>query len=227
LQSRCTLLRLGRTPYQQAWQLQERIAADVGAGADPVLILLEHPPTYTLGSRGHAEHLLLSDEAYHARGAEVVRTDRGGDVTYHGPGQLVGYPILDLRVLGLGPVRYVQALESLLIDALAGFGIAAGRSERNRGVWVDDAKIAAIGVHISRGIATHGFALNVNTDLSRFGDIVPCGLTDASVTSMQHLTGTTFAMQHVEDAVARSFSRTFGVGLIPADTYEVGALIGS
>jgi len=128
LGTRCTLLRPGLTPYQHAWQLQQRIAGAVRGGAPPALILLEHPPVYTLGVRGKTEHLLLSQEAFLSRGAEVHRTDRGGDVTFHGPGQLVGYPIIDLRAYGQGPVWYVRTLEALLIDVLSRFGIVASRS---------------------------------------------------------------------------------------------------
>lgn len=221
--SRCTLLRPGLVAYQEAWQLQQRIAETVRAGSDPTLILLEHPPTYTLGVRGKAEHLLLSQEAFLSRGAEVHRTDRGGDVTFHGPGQLVGYPILDIRPYGEGPSWYVHTLEATLIDVLARFGIAAGRSERNRGVWIGDAKIAAIGVRVSRGITTHGFALNVNTDLTYFQHIVPCGLADAGVTSMQQRTGETFDMRDVEEEVAFAFARHFKVTIEEAHQDARGA----
>ena len=205
-----TLLRPGLTPYDDAWQLQQRVAAEVRAGAGATLILLEHPPTYTLGARGKTEHLLLSETALLADGAAVHRTDRGGDVTYHGPGQIVGYPIMSLRRLGLGPVAYVRSLEALLIDVLSRFGIVAGRSDRNRGVWVGGAKIAAIGVRVSGGVSTHGFALNVNTDLSRFQHIIPCGLAGVGVTSMQQLTGETFDMRAVENQVVAAFSAEFG-----------------
>ena len=213
LGTRCTLLRPGIVAYQDAWEMQQRIAERVRSGADPVLILLQHPPTYTLGVRGNEEHLLLSQESYLSRGAAVHRTDRGGDVTFHGPGQIVGYPIINIRERGSGPVSYVRGLESVLIDVLARFGIAAGRSDRNAGVWVGDAKIAAIGVRVSRGVTTHGFALNVNTDLSYFEHIVPCGLTDASVTSTQALTGETFDIGDVELEVAAAFARTFDLTL--------------
>ena len=205
-----TLLRLGLTPYDDAWRLQQRVAAEVRAGADATLILLEHPPTYTLGARGKTEHLLLSETVLLADGAAVHRTDRGGDVTYHGPGQIVGYPIMSLRRLGLGPVVYVRSLEALLIDVLSRFGIVAGRSDRNRGVWVGGAKIAAIGVRVSAGVSTHGFALNVNTDLERFQHIIPCGLAGVGVTSMRQLTGETFDMRAVEDEIVAAFSAEFG-----------------
>jgi len=225
LGTRCTLLRPGPTPYQHAWQLQQRIAGDVRGGAPPALILLEHPPVYTLGVRGKTEHVLLSQEALLSRGAEVQRTDRGGDVTFHGPGQLVGYPIIDLRAYGQGPVWYVRTLEALLIDVLSRFGIVAARWPGRPGVWVADAKIAAIGVRVSRGVTTHGFALNVNTDLAYFQHIIPCGLADAGVTSMQHLTGEQFAMSEVETEVADAFARLFAVEF--AEEALAGAGIGS
>lgn len=203
--------------------MQQRIAEGVRAGGDPVLILLQHPPTYTLGARGKPEHLLLSQEAYLSRGAEVHRTDRGGDVTFHGPGQVVGYPIVNIRARGGGPVSYVRALEAMLIEVLARFGISAGRSERNAGVWVGDAKIAAIGVRISRGVTTHGFALNVNTDLSYFDDIIPCGLPDARVTSVRALTGETFELDDVELEIAAAFAQTFGLEMELAGDGRPGA----
>src|SRR4029078_2138820 len=193
--------------------MQREIADSVSAGGPPTLLLLQHPPTYTLGVRGKAEHLLLSQEAYLTRGAEVIRTDRGGDVTFHGPGQVVGYPIIDVRKRG-GPGAYVRALEGMLIDVLGRFGIAAERSERNAGVWVGDAKIAAIGVRVSRGITTHGFALNVRTDLSYFDDIVPCGLADTAVTSIAEVTGETFDLGDVEVEVADGFARALGFALV-------------
>ncbi len=219
--SRCTLLRPGRVAYQDAWQLQQRIAQRVRNGADPTIILLEHPPTYTLGVRGKPEHLLLSEAALLSRGAEVHRTDRGGDVTFHGPGQLVAYPIINIRSCGQGPSTYVRMLEATLIDVLAHFGITAARSERKPGVWVGDAKIAAIGVRVSRGVTTHGFALNVNTDLAYFQHIIPCGLVGTDVTSMQHIAGTTFDMRTIEDEVAAAFARHFNVAMVD-DTRGAG-----
>jgi lipoyl(octanoyl) transferase len=214
LGTRCTLLRPGLTPYQDAWQLQQRIAETVRAGGAPAIILLEHPPVYTLGARGKPEHLLLSHEAYLARGATVQRTDRGGDVTFHGPGQLVGYPILPIRDWGLGPVAYIRALEAALIDVLARFGIAAERAEGLPGAWVRGEKIAAIGVRIARGVTTHGFALNINTDLDRFKQIIPCGNAAAGVTSMRQLTGKTFDMRAVEDDMAAALARQFALDLV-------------
>jgi lipoyl(octanoyl) transferase len=222
--TRFTLLRPGTVRYQQAWELQRRTAEAVRTGALPTLILLDHPPVYTLGARGREANLLLPVEAYAARGAEVQRSDRGGDVTFHGPGQLVGYPILDLRDYGQGPVWYVRSIEGMLIDVLSRFGIVADRSAGRPGVWVGEKKIAAIGVRVSRGVTTHGFALNVTTDLAWFRDIIPCGLPSAGVTSMQELTGETFAMRQVEAEVIDAFARQFDAELTEDET--AGAAVG-
>ncbi len=171
---------LGRVEYLAAWRLQEAVAARVRAGDGERLLLLEHDPVYTIGRRGTTEHLLASPQELRAAGAAVYRVDRGGDITYHGPGQLVGYPIVRL---GDAPdlVRYVRAIEGALVDALASYGVT-GRTERGKtGVWVHPpdssapAKIAAIGVRVSRGVTTHGFALNVATDLAAFARMIPCG----------------------------------------------------
>lgn len=218
--TRCTLLRPGILEYQDAWELQRRIADEVRAGADPALILLEHPPTYTLGARGGTENLLRGRDAYARRGATVVHSDRGGDVTFHGPGQIVGYPIMDLRKRGMGPVRYVCALEEMLIDALRGYGIDAARRDGARGVWAGRSKVAAIGVRVSRGVSMHGFALNVNTDLSWFDDIVPCGIRDGGVTSMAAIAGETFDVGDVMSDVASAFGRVFGVDFVEEQTTD-------
>lgn len=170
---------LGRRPYLDAWRLQEAIASRVRAGGPDRLLLLEHDPVYTIGRRGSTDHLLASPRELRDAGASVYRVDRGGDITYHGPGQLVGYPLLGL---GDAPdlVGYVRAIEDALVAALASYGVA-GRCEKGRtGVWVDlgpgrPAKVAAIGVRVSRGVTSHGFALNVSTDLRAFGRMIPCG----------------------------------------------------
>lgn len=170
---------LGRQPYVDAWRLQEAIASRVRSGGPDRLLLLEHDPVYTIGRRGTTDHLLATPRELRDAGAAVYRVDRGGDITYHGPGQLVGYPLV---ALGPGPdlVAYVRAIENALIAVLATYGVN-GRAEKGKtGVWVDldggrPAKVAAIGVRVSRGVTTHGFALNVSTDLSAFGRMVPCG----------------------------------------------------
>jgi lipoate-protein ligase B len=213
----CVVLRHGLTDYAEGWEMQRQTVAAVAEGRSPhVLVLLQHPPTYTLGVRSKAEHLLASEEALARLGAQVHRVDRGGDVTFHGPGQIVGYPIFRLDAWGEGPLWYVRRLEAALIDVLAALGIAAGRIEGRPGVWVGAAKVAAIGVRVSRGITSHGFALNVSPDLSYFGHIVPCGLADAAVTSVERLLGRPVSLREVEDLVIESLARTFGLEMVEA-----------
>jgi lipoyl(octanoyl) transferase len=176
---------LGRVAYREAAGLQERLRERVIAGELPdLMLLLEHPPVYTLGRRSAPGDLPLADDRLRERGIEVVRTDRGGKLTYHGPGQLVGYPIVHVGDVA----AYVQAIEHALVTALGEAGVdARGRSGEGReytGAWVQERKIASIGVHLSRGVATHGFAVNVNNDLAPFGWVVPCGMPDVRMTSM-------------------------------------------
>ena len=183
--SDCFVADLGLIDYSSAVTLQRDLHQRVVNGELPaLLLLLQHPHVYTLGRRGAESDILVSNDALTELGAEVYYTDRGGEATYHGPGQLVGYPILDLRAAGLGPLAYVRALERVIVSTLADLGIHATSEDRPTGVWVDDAKIAAIGVRVSRGVTMHGFALNVNPDLSYFNHIVPCGMPGASVTSI-------------------------------------------
>lgn len=215
---RCLVLRRGLTDYLEGWELQRRTAVTVSDGLSPhVLILLQHPPTYTLGVRGKTEHLLASEEALHRLGAPVHRVDRGGDVTFHGPGQIVGYPIFRLDDWGQGPLWYVRGLEAALIDTLAALGIAADRVQGRPGVWVGAEKVAAIGVRVSRSVTTHGFALNVNPDLSYFQHIVPCGLADAAVTSIERLLGQPAALPEVEDLLIDSLGRVFGLEMVETE----------
>src|SRR5581483_9288969 len=165
----CCLRELGRIGYAGALELQQELIAERKAGRiDDQLLLLEHPHVITLGRNGHMENLLASDEILERAGITFYPTDRGGDVTYHGPGQLVGYPILDLKEWKRDVGAYVRAIEQTIIETLADFGIVAGRIPKLTGVWVEGRKIAAIGVHLSRWVTSHGFALNVNTDLSYF-----------------------------------------------------------
>jgi lipoyl(octanoyl) transferase len=189
-------------------QLQQQLAADRKQGLIPdQLLLLEHPHVITMGRNGHAENLLADDDTMARAGIAFYPTDRGGDVTYHGPGQLVGYPILDLRDWKRDVGAYVRAVEETLIATLADYGIAAGRIPKLTGVWVDGRKIAAIGVHLSRWVTSHGFALNVSTDLSYFQYIVPCGLT-RPVTSMAAL-GVRASLDEVGAKLAVHFARIF------------------
>jgi lipoyl(octanoyl) transferase len=214
---RCQVLRLGVIDYQEAWQLQRRLADALRRGdSPPTLVLLQHPPTYTLGAQGKNENVLVDEAGLTRIGASLYRVDRGGDVTFHGPGQLVGYPILDLRRWGHGPVSYVRAVEAILIEALAGLGIAARRVQGRVGVWVGDDKIAAIGLRVSRGVTTHGFALNVSTDLSYFQHIVPCGLVGVRVTSVERILGRAVPLSEVADRVVECFGRRFALEMIEA-----------
>ena len=204
----CELRDLGRMRYADAFALQQQLVERRKRGEiSDQLLIVEHPHVVTMGRNGHDENLLAQPELLERAGVEFHRTDRGGDVTYHGPGQIVGYPIVDLREWKRDVMAYVRALEQVLIDALAQFGIAAGREAGATGVWTEQGKIAAIGVHISRWVTSHGFALNVATDLSYFRYIVPCGLTKP-VTSLQAL-GCTADRDQVVAALARSFARVF------------------
>ena len=203
--------RHGLLSYHDAWDLQRQLLARIIAGEAPeTLLLLEHPHTYTLGRRGGQEHLLAAPEELAARGAVVIETDRGGDITYHGPGQIVGYPLLNLRRRTGGDVhRYLRALEEVLIGVLAAYGLAGEREPEYTGVWCRGAKVAAIGVRISRGITMHGFALNVSTDLSYFDHIVPCGIHGRKVTSLERLLGGEVSIDDVTGVIERQFREVF------------------
>ena len=204
--------RLGILSYNEALELQAKLVAERKAGLIPdQLLLLQHPPVITLGvkSRNDRSHVLGTVEALRSRGVELVETGRGGDVTFHGPGQLVGYPIIDLQPDRCDVHRYVRDLEEVLIGAVASFGVTAGRTAGLTGVWVGNDKIAAIGVRISRWVTSHGFALNVNTDLSHFDLIVPCGIRGRGVTSLQRELGRTVVMAEVEGVITEAFASAF------------------
>lgn len=207
----CAVASLGITDYLTACDLQRRLHAQVVSGALPdLLLLLEHPHVYTLGRRGRQSDVLATQDALARLGVRIYETDRGGEVTYHGPGQIVGYPIINLRRWGGGVRDYVETLERMLISALAEYGIEAHSEGKPTGVWVQDAKIAAIGVRVSRSATMHGFALNVGPDLSFFDHIVPCGMPDARVTSMSQELGREVSASDVASALARAFSGAFG-----------------
>lgn len=217
---------LGERDYVSAWQLQRELAQGRRDGAIPdTLLLLEHrPPVITLGRAAHREHLLVSAEELAQRGIELVETDRGGDITYHGPGQLVGYPILDLREHGRDVHLYLRQLEETLIQALATMGIQAGRQAGYTGVWVGEEKVAAIGVKVSHWITMHGFALNVCPDLSHFGLIVPCGIREKGVTSLQRLLGREVTLHEVLPSVVSAFARVFNLQPVEAPASASPAL---
>jgi lipoate-protein ligase B len=216
----------GRIDYQTAWDLQKRLAAErkVEPTLPGKLLLLEHPPTYTLGRNGRLDNLLLSEQELAQRGIGLFLVERGGDITYHGPGQLVGYPILNLRqvyaAFGLGRVReYVTDLEEVLIHTLDDFGIDGRRHDQHRGVWVETAaglaKIAAIGVRISGGISSHGFALNVAPNLDYFSGIVPCGIKEHGVTSMAVQLEQEIALEEVLPHLTAAFEEVFATAQKP------------
>lgn len=204
----CSVIDLGRIRYVEALERQSQSVALRKSGAiSDQLLIVEHPHVVTMGRNGHPENLLAAPELLARSGIEFFETDRGGDVTYHGPGQIVGYPILDLREWKRDVHAYVRAIEQLIIDTLAGFGIAAGREAGATGVWTNEGKIAAIGVHISRWVTSHGFALNVDTDLNYFQYIVPCGLT-RPVASMRSL-GCQAGREEVVTALIQNFGKVF------------------
>jgi lipoyl(octanoyl) transferase len=201
-----------RTLYADAWELQGKLLELRKAGTlSDILLLTEHEHVYTHGKGSDENHLLASSEELRASGTDVFHIDRGGDITYHGPGQIVGYPILDLNNYFLDIHRYLRSLEEVIIQALNEFEIKAGRENEMTGVWVDGEKIAALGVKVSRWITMHGFALNVNTDLSRFDRIIPCGIFHKGVTSMQKILGKKVDHDSVQKALVNSFANVFGV----------------
>lgn len=207
-----SILDLGLCPYGKAWEIQKQLHADRLAGNIPdTLILVEHPHVYTLGKNADARHLLASENYLTSRGIELYHVDRGGDITYHGPGQLIGYPIFNLKEHKESISWYVNSVEEVLIKTLAGFGIQAGRIKGLTGIWIDDKKIAAIGMRISRWVTMHGFALNVATDLSLYSGIVPCGLATKGVTRMVDL-NPTVSMDAVKAAVIKEFAIQFSFG---------------
>ena len=230
------LLQLGRIPYSEGLRVQDLVVAARKAGmVGDVLLLMEHPPVLTLGRNARREHVLASDAWLADRGVELHEVKRGGDVTYHGPGQLVGYPVFDLRgdLPGkrgphLGPVDFVRLIEEALIRSCKDFGVPAQRVPRRTGVWtlpggsVPEKKVAAIGIHASQGVTSHGFALNVTTDLRDYQWIVPCGIADREVTSLElEASGEAeVSMENAINSVARSFGHVFGRQVLAASTLD-------
>lgn len=209
---------LGRVPFAEALALQRSTEAGLKEGTGPErLLLLEHPPVFTLGRNASPGDILAPAEWLHARGVEVYETNRGGEVTYHGPGQLVGYPVINLNPDRRDIRRYVRDLQEVLIRTLGDFGVAGQRNDSpgHIGVWVEEGKIASIGVHLSRWITTHGFALNLATDLGFFSGIVPCGLHGVRMVSLAELLGRPPALEEVADRVAAHFGSVFERELVP------------
>jgi lipoate-protein ligase B len=219
--STCYLRHLGLVDYSEAWDLQKRLVdARVEDEIPDTLLLLEHPHVYTLGRSGHAENVLLDEAALATIGAQLFWVDRGGDVTYHGPGQLVGYPIVHLARLGKDTHQHLRRIEDVLIRALGDFGLAGHREPEYTGVWVGDEKVAAIGVRVSRWVTSHGFALNVDPDLSYFANIIPCGIRQKGVTSLSRLLGRPVSRAEAETAVLRHFADVFEVVIDASATSE-------
>ena len=232
-----SVVQLGRVDYATALKLQQTLVDLRKAGqVGDTLLLLEHPPVITLGRNAKRANVLVSEDQLSQSGVEVFECDRGGDVTYHGPGQLVGYPIFDLRGFTprIGAVDFVRKLEEVLIRTCADFGVATRRVPGMTGAWTlrNQAKIAAIGVHISRGVTSHGFALNVSTGLEHFKLIIPCGIGDKPVTSLDRALGdaypgiaaTPLTLEEVSQSVARNFGRVFNSQILWVDTLD--ALLG-
>lgn len=223
----CLVVELGLAAYRAAWELQRRVVQARKAGMVPdVLLLCEHPHVITLGRNGRSEHLRASDHLLRQMGVEFCPSDRGGDITYHGPGQLVGYPILHLAEIRRDVVWYVRQLEEAMIRATADLGVRAGRQPGKTGVWVElpgagEEKLAAIGVHISRWVTSHGFAYNVATDLRYFDLIVPCGIPDKRPTSLECLLGRSVNITEVAPRIVERFGEVFGLEMRPATRKEL------
>jgi lipoyl(octanoyl) transferase len=202
----------GRLGYQAAWDRQLEIHSEVLAGADDTLIFVEHDAVLTLGANFHEQNLLLDQEGYAAKGIDVVRTDRGGDVTYHGPGQLVIYPIFDIKKHGQDLHKWMRDLEETMILTCQEFGVEAGRmADVNTGAWVGDRKIAAIGVKVKKWVNLHGIAINCNNDLRVFNLIVPCGVVGHGVTSLSTEIGREVGIEEVKPVVIQAFEHVFGL----------------
>ncbi|MGD8307057.1 MAG: lipoyl(octanoyl) transferase LipB [Ignavibacteria bacterium] len=201
---------LGTIDYKEAWDLQKSIfELRFQNKIEDIILLLEHPHTYTLGKTADKKNLVGSDEFLKENQISVYDIDRGGDITYHGPGQIVGYPILDLNKWEKDTHKYLRALEEVLIATCSEYGLKAGRKEKLTGVWVGEKKITAIGIKVSRWITMHGFAFNVNTDLNLFNGIVPCGISDKEVTSLKEETGVEIQISEVKEKVIKNFLEIF------------------
>ena len=224
--NRCHMIDLGLIGYAEAWSLQKRIvAARKTAAIEDVLLVCEHPHVITQGRNGKREHLLASEHVLRQKGVEYYETSRGGDITYHGPGQIVGYPILNLGAIRRDVVWYVRMLEEVMIRATSEFGITAERVAGKTGIWVKsgdtEEKLAAIGVHISRWVTSHGFAYNVSTDLRYFDLIVPCGIADRKATSLEKLLGRSVEQEEVAPRIARHLGELFGLEMQEASKKEL------
>ena len=220
----CNVYHLGQLEYGRAWSLQKALVEQISNREQPSsLLLLEHDHVYTIGRTGSMAEINASPASLLDLGISIYETDRGGQVTYHGPGQLIAYPIIDIRALG-GPLKYIRALERILIKTLSDYNINALTKDGYTGVWVSDEKIAAIGVKISRGIAHHGISLNINLDLSYFKHIIPCGLVKAQITSMENILGEPMNVDTITYSLQYYLGKELGLILVDSDPAELPAL---
>lgn len=215
----CRFAWLGTVEYLRARALQDALVRQVHDGDSPdTLLMLEHPHVFTRGRLGRDEHLLTPDAELATKGASVHETDRGGQVTYHGPGQLVVYPIINLREWSGGPLEYVRTLERIIVETVSDFGIDAHTEQGLTGVWTRGGKIAAIGVKISRGVAFHGLSININTDLSWYRHIIPCGITDRPVTSMSADLAEAVDLEAVRYSLVYRFGKSMGLRIVDGNS---------
>jgi lipoate-protein ligase B len=222
-QNQWFLIEIPAMEYTRAWDLQNNLVAARKDGVvdKDIVLLLEHPPVFTLGRRGGLKNLTVSEDFLEKAGIPVIHVERGGDITYHGPGQIVMYPIIDLRAARLGVIDYVGLLEEVMIRTAADWGIEAGRNPLNRGVWVGNNKLGSIGIAIRRGISFHGMAFNVNLSLAPFGWINPCGLQNIGITSMEKELSINVSMDKVREAIKRHVEVIFSVELVITELEEL------
>jgi len=225
----CYAVDLGIKDYNEAWKLQSDIvSARVNGIIDTdVILFLEHPTVFTLGRRGGLDHLLVSEEFLKTSGIPIVHVERGGNITFHGPGQLVAYPIVNLKARSIGVVDFVDALEDVMLGTVRSWGIAAERNPANRGIWVGNNKMGSIGLAIRKGISFHGLALNVNIDLTPFSWIQPCGLQNVAMTTMQQEAAHKLSLPQVRAVLKTQFETVFGIKFVPKDPADLSSILES
>ena len=216
-----------RIDYRKAWSLQEELVTARKAGILPndIVLFLEHSPVFTLGRRGGRECMLVSEADCQKAGIPIIQVERGGYITYHGPGQLVAYPIVDLQSARIKVIDFVSGLEAVMLQTAENWGIAAERNDTNRGIWVGPKKMGSIGIAVRRGISFHGLALNVNTDLAPFSWIQPCGLQDVGMTTMQIESEQALSTQQVRTVLKKQFEAVFGIKFIPKKLADLDAIV--
>ena len=216
-----------RIDYRDAWQLQSHliIARKERILPNDIVLFLEHPAVFTLGRRGGRECMLVSDEFLEKSGVQVIQVERGGNITFHGPGQLVVYPIVDLQTAGIKVVDFVSGLEEVMLRTAENWGIAAERNAANRGIWVGPHKMGSIGIAVRRGISFHGLALNVHTDLTPFSWIQPCGLQNVAMTTMQQETAQKLSLQQVRAVLKKQFETVFGIKFVKRERVELNSIL--